>query len=59
MDNLLSYCDLTHARMNPSEKDLPVRFQRMYLEKLKEPEVETKVESIKVVHHFRMNYEVI
>ena len=24
MNNLLSYCGLTDARMNPSEKDLPV-----------------------------------
>ena len=25
MNNLLSYCGLTDARMNPSEKDLPVK----------------------------------
>ena len=31
MNNLLSYCGLTHVRTNPSEKDLPVCKSRYYL----------------------------
>ena len=30
MNNLLSYCGFTHARMNPSEKDLPVPWIVLY-----------------------------
>ena len=39
MNNLLSYCGLVDARVNPSDKDLPVcvlSFQHVYDEKVED-----------------------
>ena len=35
MNNLLSYCGLTDARMRASEKDLPVCLKYIYVQKYK------------------------